>query len=86
MRSNDKMKNEAMKCLSRWMMTATLTFAMKGLYAQTVVPDPMPVDAAVMVAAKAAISQGDPLYKAALDKLVKRARTGTHVQTGECDG
>jgi hypothetical protein len=71
--SNKQMKPSSMKRMSRWVMTAAFTFSLNGLLAQSVVPDPMPVDAAVVAAAKAAISQGDPLYKAALAKLVKLA-------------
>lgn len=71
--SNKQMKPSSMKRLSRWMMTAAFTFSLNGLAAQSVVPDPMPVDAAVVAAAKSAISQGDTIYKAALAKLVKLA-------------
>lgn len=54
-------------------MIVAFTFALKGLMAQPGMPDPMPVDAAMVVAAKTAISKGDPVYKAALGMLVKRA-------------
>jgi hypothetical protein len=68
-----KMKPNNMKCLTRGMMIVAFTFALKGLMAQPGMPDPMPVDAAMMAAAKTAISKGDPVYKAALGMLVKRA-------------
>ena len=57
----------------RGLMTVAFAFAFDGLTAQSGLPDPMPVDANVVAAAKAALAKGDPVLKSALAQLVKRA-------------
>jgi hypothetical protein len=67
------MNTNILKQVSRIMATLSFTFTMNGLAAQSALPDPMPVDAAVLASARTAIAQGDPVHKAALAQLVKRA-------------
>ena len=61
------------KRLTRAITTLAFAFAMNRLSAQSGLPEPMPVDAGVMAAAKVSLAKGDPVHKSALAQLVKRA-------------
>ena len=72
-----KLTIKTMKQNIRWMkrgiLVLVVTFSTAPMFAQSALPDPMPVDAAVLASARTAIAQGDPIHKAALAQLVKRA-------------